>query len=411
MESPSAPAFRGIAPWLGLLLAVFLLTLWIPPTTAQFSIVSINAAEGQDVILHTRNRPPSCAGFIWYRGEKRDYYHFIASVAWRVRRYRTGPEYSGRETANLEGSLIIRKVTLKDTGTYTVIAVLQNSLREIGCGQLNVYRPVSVPKLLASNTTVTENEDAVVMTCYTDESSTNWLFNAKILWFKERMKLSEDHRTLTIDPVRREDAGNYQCKVSNPVSSTESAPVELDVNLGPQRPTRNWSSEPDTPYQYAFPFPFSCRISTQPAFLWFWMMVAMLLTLTKEMHTPTLRVETLGSLCELGFASGERLMWNQIILRTIRVRGPVSVPTLLASNTTVTENEDAVVMTCYTDESSTNWLFNAKSLWLKERMKLSEDHRTLTIDPVKREDAGNYQCKVSNPVSSTESAPVELDVK
>ncbi|EPQ09350.1 hypothetical protein D623_10000871 [Myotis brandtii] len=48
---------------------------------------------------------------------------------------------------------------------------------------------------------------------------------------------------------------------------------------------------------------------------------------------------------------------------------PVSVPTLLSSNTTVTENEDAVVMTCHTYVSSTNWLFNATSLRLRERMK------------------------------------------
>ncbi|XP_023601798.1 carcinoembryonic antigen-related cell adhesion molecule 21-like isoform X2 [Myotis lucifugus] len=87
----------------------------------------------------------------------------------------------------------------------------------------------SVPKLLASNTTVTENEDAVVMTCQTDESPIYWLFNARSLELTERMKLSQDHRTLTIDPVRRDDAGNYQCKVSNPFSSFRSAPVELDV--------------------------------------------------------------------------------------------------------------------------------------------------------------------------------------
>lgn len=130
-------------------------------------------------------------------------------------------------------------------------------------------------------------------------------------------------------------------------------------------------------------------------------------------------------------------MWNQITLITIRVKaeileegawpqvssphsiiltlyfftGPLIVPTLLASNTTVTENEDAVVMTCYTNESSTDWLFNARSLRLRERMKLSQDQRILTIDPVIREDAGKYQCKVSNPVSSVESEPLELDVK
>uniref|UniRef100_L7N138 Ig-like domain-containing protein n=1 Tax=Myotis lucifugus TaxID=59463 RepID=L7N138_MYOLU len=229
MEFPAAPARRGLVPWLGVLPSVFLLTLWIPPTTARFAVVSTSALEGQDVILHTHNRPPNCAGFIWYRGDKTDYNHFIASLTLHSRRSVRGPKYSGQETVNLDGFLTIRKVTLKDTGTYTVIAVLENSLREIGCGQLDVYRPVSVPTLLASNTTVTENEDAVVMTCHTDASSTNWLFNATSLRLRKRMKLSQDHRTLTIDPVRREDAGNYQCKVSNPVSSTESAPVELDV--------------------------------------------------------------------------------------------------------------------------------------------------------------------------------------
>ncbi|EPQ10625.1 Carcinoembryonic antigen-related cell adhesion molecule 1 [Myotis brandtii] len=68
-------------------------------------------------------------------------------------------------------------------------------------------------------------------------------------------------------------------------------------------------------------------------------------------------------------------------------------------------------MTCHTDESPIYWLFNAMSLPLRERMNLSQDHSTLTIDPVRREDAGKYQCKVSNPISSTESAPVVLDVK
>ncbi|XP_070254994.1 cell adhesion molecule CEACAM21-like [Myotis yumanensis] len=158
-----------------------------------------------------------------------NYYTTIASLTLHSRRSQRGPEYSGQETVNLDGSLTIRKVTVWDLGMYIVVAVLQNLQKEIGFGRLNVYWPVSVPTLLASNTTVTENEDAVVLTCYTDDSSTNWLFNARSLHLRERMKLSQDNRTLTIDPVRREDAGNYQCKVSNPVSSTESAPVELDV--------------------------------------------------------------------------------------------------------------------------------------------------------------------------------------
>ncbi|ELK32995.1 Carcinoembryonic antigen-related cell adhesion molecule 1 [Myotis davidii] len=68
-------------------------------------------------------------------------------------------------------------------------------------------------------------------------------------------------------------------------------------------------------------------------------------------------------------------------------------------------------MTCHTHASYTNWLFNATCLRLRERMKLTEDHRTLLIDPVRREDAGSDLCKVSNPFSFAESAPIGLDVK
>uniref|UniRef100_UPI001659A8E8 carcinoembryonic antigen-related cell adhesion molecule 21-like n=1 Tax=Halichoerus grypus TaxID=9711 RepID=UPI001659A8E8 len=88
-------------------------------------------------------------------------------------------------------------------------------------------------------------------------------------------------------------------------------------------------------------------------------------------------------------------------------------PTLHASNTTVTGNKDSVVLTCSTNNTgvSIGWLFNNQSLKLTERMKLSQDNSTLTIDPVRKEDAGNYQCEVSNPGSSSRSDPVQLAVE
>ncbi|CAK6437142.1 unnamed protein product [Pipistrellus nathusii] len=228
MEFSAASAHRGLVPWLGLLLTVFLLAFWIPPTTARFTLDSINAAEGQDVILRASNMPPGVAGFMWYRGLEIKFSNLIGIIAWQLSRQITGPKYTGREIAKLDGSLIIKNVTPRDIGMYFVVAILPKS-REVAFGRLNVYRPLSVPTLLASNTTVTENEDAVVMTCYTDVYSINWLFNATSMQLGERMKLSQDHRTLTIDPVRREDAGYYQCQVFDPISSIESAPVELDV--------------------------------------------------------------------------------------------------------------------------------------------------------------------------------------
>ncbi|CAK6437134.1 unnamed protein product [Pipistrellus nathusii] len=131
---------------------------------------------------------------------------------------------------NKEGWLLIKKVTPKDAGMYTVVVYLPNLKKEIGFGRLNVYQPVRVPTLLASITTATANKDAVVMTCYTNAPSIKWLLDAESLRLRERMKLSWNNRTLTINPVRMEDAGFYQCEVSNPVSSVESAAIELQVN-------------------------------------------------------------------------------------------------------------------------------------------------------------------------------------
>uniref|UniRef100_G1NZP5 Ig-like domain-containing protein n=1 Tax=Myotis lucifugus TaxID=59463 RepID=G1NZP5_MYOLU len=296
-------------------LLVFLLTFWIPPTTARFGIVLTIALEGQDVILRTQNRPPGVTGFVWYRGKEMNYYTLIASLTLHSRRLLRGPEYRGRETVNLDGSLTIRKVTVRDLGMYILVAVLQN---------------------LYSKYTVSE--------C----SLTSRCPNCQ-LW------------TLLHPPLHHVPSWVWTFSAGHTVEtnflSWGSTLRATSGNLGEFRETsasQGKSRRKDAPG--------SCSSTRdQP--------------------------------------------------RTIRVRGTLSVPTLLASNTTVTENEDTVFMTCYTDESSTNWLFNATSLGLRERMKLSQDHRTLTIDPVRRKDSGNYQCKVSNPVSSTESAPVELDVK
>ena len=91
---------------------------------------------------------------------------------------------------------------------------------------------------------------------------------------------------------------------------------------------------------------------------------------------------------------------------------PVARPSLQASNTTVPEHEGPVVLTCLTDETgvSIRWLFKGQSLLLADRMTLSSDNSTLTIDPVSREDAGGYQCEVSNRGNSSKSGPLRLSV-
>ncbi|XP_035868674.1 carcinoembryonic antigen-related cell adhesion molecule 21-like [Phyllostomus discolor] len=148
-----------------------------------------------------------------------------------VQSYHISGPSTGRVTINRDGSLLLKKVTKRDAGIYTVAVEKENSQTLIGYVKLSVYRHVRKPTLRISNTTATEDKDAVVFTCYSNAHTIQWLFNGTELQPTERMKLSQDHRSLTIDPVKREDAGNYQCEASNPISSVASVALELNVKF------------------------------------------------------------------------------------------------------------------------------------------------------------------------------------
>ncbi|KAF6076934.1 hypothetical protein HJG60_002587 [Phyllostomus discolor] len=231
MEAPSAPAHRGLSLWKELLLAVSLLTFWSPPTTAQLTVASINAAEGEDVLLLAHSLPENLVSYSWYRGERVDSKHQIATYIITLARILPGPAHSGRETIYTNGALLLQKVILNDTGHYTLQTITKDTQTEVASGQLRVYKPVGKPSIRARNTTVTEHKDTVELTCLTNDTgiSIHWFFRDQRLLLTNRIKLSQDNSTLIIEPIRREGAGGYQCVVSNPVSASKSDPHRLDV--------------------------------------------------------------------------------------------------------------------------------------------------------------------------------------
>ncbi|XP_010621633.1 carcinoembryonic antigen-related cell adhesion molecule 1 isoform X4 [Fukomys damarensis] len=232
METRSATSHRGLLPWQGLLLAASLLTFWNPPTTAQMTIDSVpsDAAEGGDVLLLVRNLSANSIAYSWFKGETVTSNNQIAAYLVADGTTTQGPAYSHRETIYPNGSLLFRNVILGDTGVYTLQVTQPNFLTEIASGQFRVHQPVSPPSIQATNTTVAE-EDSVVLTCLTGDTgvSIRWVRDDQPLRLTDRMTLSPNSSVLTIDPVRREDAGEYQCEVFNPVSSRRSSIIRLEV--------------------------------------------------------------------------------------------------------------------------------------------------------------------------------------
>ncbi|XP_023988565.1 cell adhesion molecule CEACAM1 [Physeter macrocephalus] len=141
------------------------------------------------------------------------------------------PNSTRLELSEDNRTLTLFRVTRDDTGPYMCETRNPVSVSRSDPFTLNVIYPVAQPSIEASNTTVTEHENTVVLTCRTNDTGISicWFFNGQSLLLTERMKLSPDNSTLTINPVRREDAGDYQCEVSNEANSSKSDPLRLDV--------------------------------------------------------------------------------------------------------------------------------------------------------------------------------------
>ncbi|XP_035959145.2 cell adhesion molecule CEACAM6-like isoform X1 [Halichoerus grypus] len=411
MEPPSAPPRGGRVPWQEVLLAVSLLTFWNPPTTAQVTVESVppSVAEGKDVLLLVHNLPGDPLGYGWFRGETVEPSRQIVSYVVDTQVTTPGPAHSGRETIYPNGSLLFQNINLKDTGYYTVQITKRNFQVDQGTGQLRVFPELPKPNIASNNSDPVENVDFVLLMCgpQTQNTSYLWSVNRKSLRASTRLELSLDNRTLTIHGVTRNDTGTYECEIRNPGSTGHSDPFTLNVLYGPDAPT---ISPSDSCYLPGANLSLSCHAASNPPAQYSWFISGRPQPLTQELFIPNITANDSGSYTCLAYNSGTRL--NKTTVKTITVSEPVTQPSVQASNAIVTDNKDSVVLTCSTNNTgvSIHWFFNGQSLKLMDRMKLPQDNSTLTIRPVKREDAGNYQCEVSNRSNSSKSAPIRLDV-
>ncbi|OBS81478.1 hypothetical protein A6R68_20320, partial [Neotoma lepida] len=77
-------------------------------------------AEGGSVLLLIHNLPENLEVFIWFKGINVLWSHEVARYKMNEKLSIHGPAYSGRETLNSDGSLLLHNVTRKDAGLYTL---------------------------------------------------------------------------------------------------------------------------------------------------------------------------------------------------------------------------------------------------------------------------------------------------
>ncbi|PNI40243.1 PSG6 isoform 5, partial [Pan troglodytes] len=278
----SAPPCTQRIKWKGLLLTASLLNFWNPPTTAQVTIEAQppKVSKGKDVLLLVHNLPQNLTGYIWYKGQMRDLYHYITSYVVDGQIIIYGPAYSGRETVYSNASLLIQNVTWEDAGSYTlhIIKGGDETRGVTGRFTFTLYLETPKPSISSSNLNPRETMEAVSLTCdpETPDASYLWWMNGQSLPMTHSLKLSETNRTLFLLGVTKYTAGPYECEIQNPVSASRSDPVTLNLLHGPDLP-RIYPSF--TYYRSGEILYLSCSADSNPPAQYSW-------TINEKFHLP-----------------------------------------------------------------------------------------------------------------------------
>uniref|UniRef100_G3RM46 Ig-like domain-containing protein n=1 Tax=Gorilla gorilla gorilla TaxID=9595 RepID=G3RM46_GORGO len=269
----SAPPCTQRIAWKGLLLTASLLNFWNPPTTAQVTIEAepTKVSKGKDVLLLVHNLPQNLAGYIWYKGQMTDLYHYITSYVVDGQIIIYGPAYSGRETVYSNASLLIQNVTREDAGSYTLHIVKRGdgTRGETGHFTFTLYLETPKPSISSSNLNPREAMETVILNCdpETPDASYQWWMNGQSLPMTRRFQLSETNRTLFLFGVTKYTAGPYECEIQKSGSASRSDPVTL--NLLPELPKPSISSNNSKPVEDKDAVAFTCEPEAQnTTYLW-----------------------------------------------------------------------------------------------------------------------------------------------
>ncbi|XP_040590262.1 carcinoembryonic antigen-related cell adhesion molecule 1-like isoform X4 [Mesocricetus auratus] len=220
-----------------------------------------------------------------------------------------------------------------------------------------------------------------------------------------REKVYQDGFML-LENVNKNDAGTYTARLLTMNYDTLVLSLQFQVYDGPDVPI---ISPSDTHFQSRTNLSLSCHAASNPPAQYSWSVNGELQASSQELFIPNITTNNSRSSTCLVHNSATGL--NRTTVKNIIVLEPVNVPSIEASKTVVKELE-SVSLTCSSNDPgiSFRWLFKGEHLVLTDRMKLSDNNRILTIDPVKLEDSGEYKCEVSNPANFKDSDAIVLDI-
>ncbi|XP_041510514.1 pregnancy-specific glycoprotein 22-like [Microtus oregoni] len=444
--------------WQGLLLTASILTSWHLSSTASVTIelLPTPVAEGDDVLFLVHNLPEDIIDITWFKGLGKEKQQ-IALYVLHKNLSMPGPIHSGREIIYHNGSLLLEKVTQKDAGFYSLrtytrrrkfVSAVPMYLHVHAflwkCGRLATFGQTtieSVPPSIAEGGSVLllvhnppENTLGFVwfkgMADFKNIVATRFIQDMKAtVWgpaYSGRETLNSDG-SLLLHGVTRKDSGLYILKILRTDKGSEYTQVQLKLETSHSQycnpfassqlmvqPVPRYAAEgKDVVLQvYNLPEDLNIVYWYKATYRTQVFKIVKYTRATKSISWgPEQRIKKTeynnGSLILRDLTEKDAGIYILIVVKNdfkierlyveIDVKKNVTQPFVRITDTTVSGGT-SVIFTCISPDTdvSIRWIFNEKNLQLTERMTESPTKCGLKIDPVRSEDAGEYQCEVSN---------------
>ncbi|XP_037651693.1 carcinoembryonic antigen-related cell adhesion molecule 5-like isoform X1 [Sebastes umbrosus] len=325
--------------------------------------------------------------------------------------------YIGRVAVNgTNGFLTLTGLKPEDSGDYSINLIKADGSTTTGATNLKVLEPVSDVVIKSDLPEAIEQVSAVVLTCSAKGSflKFSWLkgtvpFKADGVRITETK--AENSNSLTIRDVLRTDlVGPIFCTAANNLESEKSAPFNLTVFYGPEDVTITSKNTPKFVRAKSI-FNLTCSaVSSPPAdFVWYRNEVMME---ARGAMLDLAVIEKLGYGTTEGSytcnATNPKTKRSEVspavtfaVMEAIsgaKVSGPTA--TLIAGNSTANLSCQATAGTVKT----VTWLKDGKLLVASGRVVFAADKSSVMINPLQKEDNGEFVCQLSNPVNTDKAS-------
>ncbi|XP_031163566.1 carcinoembryonic antigen-related cell adhesion molecule 5 isoform X2 [Sander lucioperca] len=376
----------------------------------------VDATLGTNVTFQTLVNKPDYFLILWNFNSGGEQVNVVTLTGAGV--LKVNPMYTGRVAINnTNGFLYLGPVKAGDSGHYSISITSSDASTLTADTQLRVLEPVCDVTITSNMPEAIEYNSTVVLNCSAKGSFLKfaWLMGDKPIVDGNRFTLKQMglSSTVTIANVLRTDlVGPIYCRAANQLQSQTSAPFNLTVYYGPEVPVVIVSPPIlDKVIGSQINMSMSCSaISNPPAtFTWYRNQQIM------ENAGPLLTLEVIkkhrfGSeegeyTCKASNAKTGRVVSSAGV--TFAVMDAISGAKVSGPNAALIAGNSTANLSCQATSGTVKtitWHKDGQRLSAGGRLVFSADMSSMMINPLQREDKGEYRCQLANPIHSVEAS-------